>query len=138
MKKYEKIDHTADIGIRAYGRTTEELFNNAAAGMISLIFGNNLPEPLSDFSIEIKGDDREELLVNFLEEILYHLNVNRFACTETAVTLIEDNYLTAQLKGELFNETKHCIHYDIKGVTFHLLKFEKREDMLTVQVIFDI
>lgn len=138
MKKFEKIDHTADTGIRAYGRTVKELFTNAAAGMISLIFGKNLPEPLSDFSIEIKGEDREELLVNFLEEILYQLNVNRFACAEAAVTCFDDNYLTTRLKGELFSETKHSIHYDIKGVTFHLLKFEKREDMLTVQVIFDI
>ena len=138
MKKFDKIEHTADIGVRAYGKTTQELFNNAAAGLICLLFGNNPPDALSEITAEIKGGDSEELLVNFLEEILYQMNVNRFASSEAAVVHLEDNYLTMRLKGEPLNASKHSIHYDIKGVTFHLLEFEKRDDMLTVQVIFDI
>ena len=138
MKKFDKIDHTADIGVRAYGRTMEELFANAASGLISLLFGNEPPEALSEITAEIKGGDREELLVNFLEEILYQMNVNRFASAGAEVVHLEENYLTMRIKGEPLNEAKHYIHYDIKGVTFHRLEFEKKDNTLTVQVIFDI
>jgi SHS2 domain-containing protein len=138
MKKFEKIDHTADIGVRAYGKTLEQLFANAASGLISLLFGNNPPEALSEITAEIKGSDHEEMLVNFLEEILYQMNVNRFVSAEAAIVHLEENYLTMRLKGEPLSETKHSIHYDIKGVTFHLLEFEKTDDTQTVQVIFDI
>lgn len=138
MKKFEKIEHTADIGVRAYGRTMEELFANAGAGLISLLFGEKTPEPFSEVTAEIRGGDREELLVNFLEEIIYQMNVNRFACSEVTVLYFEENFLKMRLKGEPLNMAKHSILYDIKGVTFHLLEFAKSDDVLTVQVIFDI
>lgn len=138
MEKFVKIEHTADIGVRAYGKTQEELFANAATGMISLLFGENAPEASSEITVEIRGEDPEELLVNFLEEILYQMNVNKFASSEAAVIQPGDNYLTMRMKGEPLDKTRHNIHYDIKGVTFHQLKIEKIKRILTVQVIFDI
>ncbi|MBI4744325.1 MAG: archease [Actinobacteria bacterium] len=71
QKDFVIINHTADVGIEAYGKTPEEIFVNMAKGMFSLITD---PESVSEeicFDVNIKGEDRDSLLINWLNELIY-------------------------------------------------------------------
>ena len=64
MKEFEIIDHTADIGIVAYGKTKREVFINAAKGMFEIIAGENrdLKENFYD-KIKLEAKSLEDLLI---------------------------------------------------------------------------
>ena len=71
MKKYTLIDHTADIGIKAYGKSLSEAFENAAKGMFDIITDNSDIDSVGQYDIELSADDLEQLLVDFLSDLLY-------------------------------------------------------------------
>ncbi len=138
MKTFERIDHAADIGLRAFGHDMKELFTNAAKGMMSLLLDDVQVSQTTEQAIDLEGRDLEELLVNLLEEILYLLNVRRFVTGSIEIHQFNESELYARLAGEPLNDDKHRIRYEIKGVTFHQLRFEKEGDLLAVKVIFDV
>jgi len=71
MPKYTLIDHTADIGIDVVGATLRELFTNAAFALFDIITDLSKVECTAEYNIKISGIDREQLLVNWLTELLY-------------------------------------------------------------------
>ena len=71
MKTYELIDHTADVGVKAYGKTISEAFENAAKGMFDIITDKSEIENIGQYNIELKAPDLEQLLVDFLSDLLF-------------------------------------------------------------------
>jgi len=76
MKKYELIEHTADVGVKAYGKTLSEAFENAAKAMFDIITDTSEVESTGQYNIELKASDLEQLLVDFLSELLYLHSAN--------------------------------------------------------------
>jgi len=138
MKKYEQVEHTADIGIRAYGADLKELFVNAACGMLDIVFDTDAIDENLDVPLEITGVDTEELLVNWLQELLYLFEVKHLALKRVAVEEIANGKLKATVFGERFDQKRHTAKTEIKAVSYHQLRIEKRGDILAVQIIFDI
>ena len=87
MKRYEFIDHTADLGIETYGKTLNELFENAAYGMFSLI--TDIKKITSAVSIKIKlhASDAEILLITWLNELQYPYSVKKMLFNKFAVVI---------------------------------------------------
>lgn len=138
MKKYELIDHTADIGIIAYGNTKEEAFEVAAEAMFDLICPLDKVEEKERFDIEVDAEDLESLLVTWLNELLYVFDVKRLIFKKFNVTLIGNNQLISHCFGEKFDPKKHEIIREIKAVTYNLLKIENKDNQWIIQVVFDI
>src|SRR5207247_4875654 len=76
--RYEEIEHTADVGIRAYGRDLDELFVNAAEGMFSLIADLSEVKPVGEIEVRLQGDDLPTLFLRWLGELLYIHETQRF------------------------------------------------------------
>jgi SHS2 domain-containing protein len=138
MKKYELIDHTADIGIIAYGNTKEEAFEVAAEAMFDLICPLDKVEEKERFDIEVDAEDLESLLVTWLNELLYVFDVKRLIFKKFNVTLIGNNQLISHCFGEKFDPKKHEIIREIKAVTYNLLKIKNKDNQWMIQVVFDI
>ena len=136
MKRYEIFEHTADIGIIAHGLTLEEAFENAAKGMFSLISPKKI-EKKEKKLIEVhrEGDD-EQLVVDFLSELLYIHDVENYVFGEFNVKI--NDVLTAEAWGEKYNREKHGYGIEIKAVTYHLLDIKKDEKGFHITVLFDI
>jgi len=137
MHRYQPIDHTADLGLRAWGRTLAELFTNAAAGMCSLYFDPAGVRPGAERAVTAAGYDREELLVDWLRQLLYGIEVDRFLPCRFAITLLEDTRLEAVVQGEPHDPARHRWRTGIKAVTYHDLHIEQEGGQWTVVVIFD-
>lgn len=71
MLKYILIDHTADLGIDVFGSTLPELFTNAAFAMFDIITDLSRVDNTIEYNLEVSGIDKEQLLVNWLTELLY-------------------------------------------------------------------
>ncbi|HOJ92313.1 MAG TPA: archease [Dictyoglomaceae bacterium] len=138
MKKYELLEHTADIGVIAYGTTKEEAFCSVAEAMFDLMCPLNSIQEKTSFDIEVDAEDLESLLVTWLNELLYVFEVKKLLFKEFKITLIGSNQLISHCFGEKFDPKKHELQREIKAATFNLLKIENHGDHWTIQVVFDL
>lgn len=144
MEKFKIIEHTADVGIEAYGRNLNELFDNSAYAMFSIIFTKPVSGSGERIFIEIEEPSLEELLHSWLSELLYRFSVDEiiFSHFNAEVNSICPA-VKAQVLGEKFNEKKHFQQAEIKAVTYYQLKIEKLTDpegnpFYKARIIFDV
>lgn len=138
VKPYEVLEHTADVGLAVYGSSLAEIFINAAKGMFSLMTALEKVEPVAEVPITIEAEDRETLLVEWLNELLYQLEVTNLFFAEFFINKLTATQLEAVAKGETINPDKHELKLQIKACTYHELKVEKLNSLWRAQVIFDI
>jgi len=138
MKTYELIDHTADVGVKAYGKTLTDAFENAAKAMFDIITDNSEIESIGQYNIELESDNLEQLLVDWLSELLFLNSANNIVFGFFKVDIDEKtNKLSAKVFGEKFDISKHKIGTEIKAVTYHMLEVNNKKPF-HVQVLFDI
>ncbi|GJQ59054.1 MAG: archease [Candidatus Scalindua sp. AMX11] len=142
MKRYTLIDHTADIGIDIFGDTLSDLFSNAGFAMFDIITDITTVEAKDQRIIKVEGIDREQLLVDWLGELLYLYDVKNLLFKDFLITDMNENQLTASLtatiRGEKYCETKHTINTEIKAVTHHALSVKLEHNRWKARVIFDL
>lgn len=134
------IEHTADAEFIAYGKTWGEVFVNAARAMASLMVDPAKVKPAVENSVELTGDALDTLLYDWLTELLYIFEVDRlvFGRFEARVELNAGIYgLKARVWGESV-DAHPDISMHIKAVTFHDLRFEKKNNTYEAQVLLDI
>lgn len=139
MKKpYETIDHTADIIIKAFGKNLAETFENAAKSMFDIITDNSEIESVGQYDIELEAPDLEQLLVDWLSELLFLSTSQNLVFGFFKVELDEEKkHIIAKVFGEKYNLSKHKIGVEIKAVTYHMLEVKNKRPY-HVQVLFDI
>jgi len=137
MKKYDIIEHTADIGIKAYGKNLSECFENAAVGMFDIISDTKKIKPVGEYEISLKSDTVEELLVDWLSKLLTVSDISNVLFGKFDVSVDEEKCeLNANVYGEIFDSERHTVGKEIKAVTYHILEVNKEKGY--VQVLFDI
>ena len=137
-KKYDIIEHTADVGIKAYGRDISECFAHAAVGMFDLITERSCIEEKGAYKIDLSAEDLEQLLVDFLSELLFlHGSRNLIFGAITVDVDGEKCALSAIVHGEKLDLSKHKYGMEIKAVTYHMLEIHDCEPFY-VNVLFDI
>jgi SHS2 domain-containing protein len=119
MKSYKIFKHTADLGLEVYGRSLPELFTHAAYALFDLMTDLHRVKPTEIRTIAVSGTDREDLLVNYLREVLYLYNGKGLLLSDFSITDMEDGYLRGEARGEIFDASRHIIKKEIKAVTYH-------------------
>ncbi|MDP3790387.1 MAG: archease [Candidatus Omnitrophota bacterium] len=137
-KRFEIVDHTADIAIKAYGSTLKELFQNAALGMFNILADLEGIKPSTEIAVKADGIDKEELLIAWLEELLYNFYTKNIIFSEFNITELTDTDLAAKVKGRFIGENRNRLKTEIKAATRHGLKINKNGDMYEVQIVFDV
>jgi SHS2 domain-containing protein len=136
-KEFEIVDHTADVGIRAYGISINQAFANAAKALFSLITElDNIDEVLHR-DIELVAPDQESLLVEWLNELIYLFDAENIIFKRFDITQLNSTRLKARGYGEKVDSSKHKLKIGVKAATYHMLKVDKTNGC-QVQVLFDI
>ncbi|GAH33369.1 unnamed protein product [marine sediment metagenome] len=136
-KDFEILDHTADVGIIAYGNDMKQAFTNTAKGLFSLITElDNINEVLYR-DIELVAPDQESLLVEWLNELIYLFDAENVIFRRFDIVELDDTRLKARSYGERVDSSKHKLKTGVKAATYHMLKVDKT-DGCKVQVLFDI
>jgi len=135
--EFEILDHTADVGIIAYGDDMKQAFANAARGMFSLITDLELVEETEYRDIELTSSDEESLLVEWLNELIYLFDVDNIVFKRFDIIRLGETALKARSYGQKVDINRHEMKTGIKAATYHMLTIEKG-DVNRVQVLFDI
>ena len=135
---FEILEHTADIGFRAWGRSREEMFENAALALESVALDVEEVEPRTVYPIAATGDDEASLLVNWLSEVLFYLDGRRVAMRRFRVDLLTSSQIVGQGWGEPRESERPRPKLVVKGVTYHQLTIARTKDGWSADVYLDI
>jgi SHS2 domain-containing protein len=137
VPRFEVIDHTADVGIIAYGRNLKQAFANSAYGMFSLIADLDGVKEKVSRKVDIQSNDQEALLVDWLNELLYLFDVEHILFKKFEIISLSRKRLQARVYGEKVDTSRHQLKTAVKAATYHMLKIEKNEGV-KVRFILDI
>ncbi len=137
-KRYEQFSHTADIGVRVFGKTLKELFENAAFAMFDILadLEGIKGEITQDF--ELTAQNHEELLISWLDELLYNFYTKNIIFYKFDVSELSEDVIVAKAFGRSVNEDRNRLKTEIKAATYYNLKIIKKDDYYEVDIIFDI
>ncbi len=131
---------TADAAFEAYGSTMEEVFENAALAMFNVMAPLELIGDESVRDVTVSADSQEELLHNWLAELVYLKDVHGELYSQFRVRIVvaEEMSLAAEIRGDTIDSVREHTHTDVKAVTYHRLAIERRESGLVATVVLDL
>jgi SHS2 domain-containing protein len=135
---YEVFEHTADIGLHAYGPTLPVLFANAAVGMESLMVAPEQVETKVSREVSVEGRDLVSLLVSWLNELIFLFDTEYLLLRQFEIGDFTGTYLKATVAGEPYDSTRHDLGSAIKAVTWHEAYVRSEAEGYKARVIFDI
>ena len=144
-KKYKFLEDVAiaDIAYEAYGKDLNELFENAALAIFELSATLDTVEAKKKIEFELENEKIENLLYDFLSEILFLKDSKYMVFKNVKVTIIDNKKnkkykLKAVLKGDTINPEKQQLENDIKAVTMHMFEVKKEKNQWKATVVVDI
>ena len=137
MNNYETFEHEADIGIRGFGGTAAEAFENAAVALFSVMVNVHTVEPKEKRTIAVSAPDQELLLIEWLNALLSLSDIEHMVFSKFDVKM-EDASLTGTAWGEALDRERHEPDVEIKGATYYMLKVVEAEGRFIAQCVVDV
>lgn len=139
---FRLVEHTADVGIEAFGSSLPEVFRCAAEGLLTLFCRPEQVGPQRSWPVAVKAQDLDHALVVFLEEILFFHETERVVFSRVEVGAVEqtgtDWHVNGLLHGEPVDPGRHEIHGHVKAVTLHGLEVRRQDSGWRARVIVDL
>lgn len=134
---FEILEHTADIGFKAWGNTFEQMLAGASCALVSIALEIDEIEPRQPYPLAARGEDLESLVVNWLSEVLYYVDghwigLRRFDIERTGAY---------EARGRGWGEPRRPEQHAklvVKGVTYHQLRVVEEDGRWWCQVYLDI
>lgn len=124
---WEHFEHGADIGVRGYGETLAQAFEQCAIALTSVITDIESINPNDCFEVSCTAEENDLLLVDWLNELVYQMATRRMLFGSFDVK-IEMHNLVATVCGEQANQDKHRPAVEVKGATFTELSVTQNDD----------
>lgn len=139
MPRFEFFDHTADIGIIAYGRSLEEAFESAALAVFEVMTDTSKIEYKVEVEIEEIGSDLENLLYRWIESLLVYYDSDLLLFGKFKVSIDLNNMtLKGKAYGEKFNPEKHERRTVVKAMTYHEMLISQNDGTYILRFVVDI
>ena len=135
MKKFEFLEHTADIKFRIFGKNQNEIFENSALAISDIMSRGQKIKSKNKKQIKVEGHDKESLLYNFIEELLYLVEAENFITSRAEVT-ISNNKLKADLFGDSTLDYSNLDH--IKSPTYNDMYVKRIKNGWEAQAVVDV
>ncbi|MCL2549523.1 MAG: archease [Methanimicrococcus sp.] len=141
------LDHVADIRFIARGKTLETLFENAALATLSVIADVETVTPVIDFKIESETVSLENLMVDFLSELLFLFDAEETVIGKINVSAVgkyenetgeEKYFIKAIASGEPIDRARQDFKTEVKAVTYSGIRVDKTEDGYETEVVLDL
>jgi SHS2 domain-containing protein len=136
MRRYRTIEHTADIGLTAYGASLPQAFENAAYGLFSIIADLRGVKKTESRTIELAEESPEALLYEWLNTLIFLFDTETIIFKRCAINEFDGKHLKAVCYGEKYDPLRHHLKSGVKAATYHMLKVDREKNQ--VSVIFDV
>jgi SHS2 domain-containing protein len=123
--RYEFFDHTADVGVRLYAPDLPALFEIAGTALFDLLTDRARIRAVQKLRISLKANDIGELLVGWLQELIYLNEVHGWLFSSFETTGVGETFLDAVVRGERFDPQRHVMNTQVKAATDHHLNVER-------------
>lgn len=136
---WEHFPHDADIGIRGFGKTLAEAFEQAAVGLTAVITDPQTVRPLESVEIACEAPSKDLLFVDWLNALIYEMAVRGMLFSEYSVTL-EGTKLLGRARGESVDVTRHHPAVEVKGATYTELdvSYDSDTGIWVAQCVVDV
>ena len=135
---YEFFDHTADVGIHAWGRTLQDVFGQGALALRELVVERSAVRAVTRRPVSLEGDDEARLFQQWLTELLFWFSTDKFLPAEWEFTTLTPTRLEGTVAGEPFDVARHAQGQEVKAITLHELALERTPDGWDARVIVDV
>ncbi len=140
--KFEFLEHTADVYVRAHGKSMEEAYENAALSMFETITDSDKIAQTQEDTLEVEAEDQYALLYNWLEALLVKSETEGMLYSKFQISGWKETAETfrfqAKVWGEKFNPEKHPQKVAVKAVTYHRMVIIREMDRVILEFILDI
>ncbi len=144
-KRYKLLENVAiaDVAFEAYGKSLNELFENAALAIFELSANIETVDAKEKIEFELENEKIDNLLFDFLSEILF-LKDSKYMVFKNVKVEIKENkknqkyILKSILEGDTINPQKQQLENDIKAVTMHMFELKKEKEGYKATVVVDI
>jgi SHS2 domain-containing protein len=140
--KFEFLEHTADVYVRAHGKNMEEAYENAALSMFETMTDTEKIAQTQEETVEVEAEDQYALLYNWLEALLVKFETENMLYSKFQIIswkeTSESFKIKAKIWGEKFNPAKHPQKVAVKAVTYHLMVVIREMDRVILEFIVDI
>ncbi|MFO7276488.1 MAG: archease [Pseudomonadota bacterium] len=135
--RWEHFSHEADMGVRGVGATLSEAFEQAALAMTGAVTDPQSVEPREEVAIECEAPDRELLLVEWLNALVYEMAVRKMLFSRFEVQL-DGNRLHGRAWGERVEPARHHPAVEVKGATYTALRVAEEGGEWIAQTVVDV
>ena len=138
---YTFVDHTADVAVDLTGPTVEALFASAAQALTDTITQLDAVRPLVTQSVTLESGVLDDLLVDWLNELVYRFEVQNVLVSDATVTIAQAAdrwHLGGTIAGEPFDPARHPSRVLVKSATYHGLSVQEGAHGWTARIVFDI
>ena len=132
------FDHTADVGLEAWGGTSGEAFAEAGLGLQGIMLHAGLIQPTDSRVFRVSADDSAALVVAWLSELLYAFETDGWLSASFEVAVGDRGQLSATARGEAFDERRHVLGVGVKAVSYHDLEVHCDANAVRIRVILDV
>jgi len=137
MTPYRRLPHTADLRLEITGSGFPQLVENAGKALTALLTDRRKVRKTLSRAIIIEGENPEELLVNWLNELIYWFEVQKILFADFNFEKLVKGQMKVTAHGEEFSPQKHILKDKPKAATYHLLNVEKNADRYIARVVLD-
>ena len=139
QKKYRITKHQSELAVRVVGDSQADLFANSAFALFDVMLTavDNV-ETKEKIPLEVEGTDRDDLMVNWLRELLYLYQGSGYLLREFQIREVKDTVVKADVLGEKIDPDRHEIKQEIATVAFHKSRMQKTGNQWTAHLIFEI
>ena len=134
---WEHFAHGADVGVRGFGATEAEAFEQAGLALTAVITDPAAVEPRQVVAIECEAPDGELLFAEWLNGLIYEMATRKMLFRRFAVRL-DGGRLSAEAWGEQIDVARHQPAVEIKGATYSQLRVAREDDGWVVQTVVDV
>ena len=137
-RRYEEIEHTADVRLKVYGADERDLFANAAFALFDTLVDLSGVEAVLVDEVTGSGADLEETLVTFLGELLYRFEGKGRVYRDFEVLRLAPGRVVCACRGERYDAGRHETKAAVKAVTFHNVEIKRDKAGLSVVITLDV
>jgi tRNA nucleotidyltransferase (CCA-adding enzyme) len=135
--RWEHYPHEADVGVRGFGATPAEAFEQAALALTSAVCDLQDVKPLEKQSVDCQAPDLELLLAEWLNAVIYEMATRRMLFSKFRVR-IEDGKLSGEAWGEPVQAGRHSPAVEVKGATYTTLRVARENEGWIAQTVIDV
>ena len=137
-RPYRQLPHTADLAWRLWGKDLPELFENAGRALSATLTDRRYLRRRATRTVRLTAGDRESLLVDWLNHLLYLFDIDGFLGRDFQVESLTPGSLVARVSGETFDPARHPSRTGVKAATFHQLSIVPVQDGWEATVVLDL